>query len=126
MSLSAFYRASALLAVTAFAVAGCATFGGGGSEPAPANTPQSADALPSLGSVQDIDSAPVQRPITGTCGMEHLQHFVGRPRLTVDRRSLPPNYRVLGPDSITTMEYQGDRLTIRIDREDRIESLTCG
>lgn len=108
-----------LLAVTAASVAGCVSFGG-------PSEPVVADALPPLGAAQDIGSSDVQRPITGTCGMEYLQQYVGQPRTHVDRRSMPENYRVLGPDSVTTMEYRQDRLTIRVDADDRIESMTCG
>lgn len=76
--------------------------------------------------VQELGSSNVQRPITGTCGMEDLQQYVGRQRTSVSRDVLPANFRVLGPDTITTMEYRAERLTIRIDRRDRIESITCG
>ena len=95
-----------------------------GSEPA--RQPQAADALPPMMPVQELGSSNVQRPITGNCGMENLQHYVGRQRTTVSRDVLPANFRVLGPDTVTTMEYRAERLTIRIDHRDRIESITCG
>ena len=87
---------------------------------------QAADALPPMMPVEELGSSNVQRPITGSCGMEDLQEYVGRRRTTVSRSVLPANFRVLGPDSVTTMEYRADRLTIRIDRNDVIESITCG
>lgn len=93
---------------------------------APAETPQMADALPPMMPVEELGSSNVQRPITGSCGMEDLQHYVGRARTTVPRDVLPPNFRVLGPDTVTTMEYRADRLTVRIDGRDRIESISCG
>ncbi|WP_417489935.1 hypothetical protein [Maricaulis sp.] len=82
--------------------------------------------MPSMGAVQDIDTAAFQRPITGSCGMENFQHHVGQPRIEVDSRTLPANYRVVGRYSRVTMEYIPERLTIRIADDDTVESLTCG
>ena len=93
------------------------------SEP-PANQP--ASDMPSMGEVQDIGTSNVQRPITGSCGMEALQHYVGQPRLEVDSRDMPANYRVVGRYSRVTMEFIPDRLTIRIADDDTVESMTCG
>lgn len=112
-------RPALLIVLAAAGIAGCVSF----SSPEPRRV---ADALPPLGEVQDIGDADIQRPITGTCGMEYLQHYVGQPRANVDRRSMPANYRVVGPDSVATMDYREDRLTIRVDRHDRIESMSCG
>jgi hypothetical protein len=89
-----------------------------------ASTP--ASDMPSMGEVQDINTAHVQRPITGSCGMEALQHYVGQPRIEVDSRILPENYRVVGRYSRVTMEYLPERLTIRIADDDTVESMTCG
>jgi|GEM_PF-1589060 len=124
---------SALLLASASALGGCATSlpGLGGTDspaaqPVQQTDPQMADALPPMMPVEEFGSASVRPPITGTCGMEELQHLVGRPRTTVSVRELPTNFRVLGSDTIATMDYRADRLTIRIDRHDRIESLSCG
>ena len=85
-----------------------------------------ADALPPLGSAEDVDGGEVRAPITGTCGMEDLQHFVGQPRVSVPARAMPDNYRVVGPNSVVTMDYRPDRLTVRVDENDVVESLACG
>ena len=82
--------------------------------------------LPPIGAPEEVEEVEVRRPITGTCGMEDLQHFVGQPRVNMPQSAVPGTYRVLGPDSITTMEYRADRVTIRVDAEDRIESIACG
>tara|TARA_R110000868_G_scaffold26347_4_gene101541 strand:+ start:17082 stop:17474 length:393 start_codon:yes stop_codon:yes gene_type:complete len=87
---------------------------------------QSASDMPAMGEVQDIGTASVRRPITGSCGMEALQHYVGQPRTTVDVRDMPENYRVIGRYSDVTMEFIPDRLTIRIADDDTVESMTCG
>lgn len=94
----------------------------------PAQTAAAAPAsdMPAMGEVQDINTAHVQRPITGSCGMENFQHHVGQPRISIDSRTLPANYRVVGRYSRVTMEYIPERLTIRIADDDTVESLTCG
>lgn len=87
---------------------------------------QMADALPPMMPVEELGSATVQRPITGSCGMEDLQHFVGRPRTSVSVTALPDKFRVIGPQTNVPHGYDADRLTVRIDGRDRIESLSCG
>ena len=93
---------------------------------APVVTAQAAPDMPSMGEVRDVSTARVQRPITGSCGMEALQHHVGVPRVSIDSRTLPANYRVVGRYSRPTMEYLPERLTIRIADDDTVESMTCG
>jgi len=104
-------------------VAGCALTTRG---PAPSPQPGGAGDLPPLGAAEDVDGGEVRAPITGTCGMEDVQHFVGRPRVSVPRTAVPENYRVVGPNSVVTMDYRPDRLTIRVDDNDMVESLACG
>tara|TARA_R110002072_G_scaffold277711_1_gene439448 strand:+ start:759 stop:1145 length:387 start_codon:yes stop_codon:yes gene_type:complete len=82
--------------------------------------------MPGMGDVQTVDTAHVQRPITGSCGMEHYQHHVGQPRVSIDRLTLPANYRVVGRYTRVTMEFIPERLTIRIADDDTVESMTCG
>ncbi|RKQ95531.1 I78 family peptidase inhibitor [Maricaulis maris] len=103
-------------------LAGCGLTTGG----ATSTDERQLDALPPLGSTEDVDGGEVRAPITGTCGMENLQHFVGRPRVTVPASAMPENYRVVGPNSVVTMDYRPDRLTVRVDENDVVESLACG
>lgn len=92
--------------------------------PGPMGAP--AHDMPLLGDVETVDTANVQRPITGSCGMEHYQHHVGQPRLSIDRLTLPANYRVVARYTRVTMEFIPERLTIRIADDDTVESMTCG
>jgi hypothetical protein len=112
---------------------GCAFDGTPAPQTLPAAAPamaapvsEAAPGMPAMGEVQDIGTAHVQRPITGSCGMENFQHHVGQPRVSVDSRTMPPNYRVIGRHSRVTMEYIPERLTIRIADDDTVESVTCG
>jgi hypothetical protein len=89
-------------------------------------TAQQLAGLPSLGAAQDIDAAPVRRAITGSCGMESVEHFVGQPRLSISRDLLPSDYRVLGLQTQPMPDYRADRLTIRINEQDVVESMSCG
>ena len=93
------------IALLACFLAGCALTTRGGDAPstapaAPApETGQQAPALPPLDDAGDVGSSPVRPPITGDCGMEDVQHYVGEPRVDVPRNAMPDNYRVVGPDT---------------------------
>jgi hypothetical protein len=106
-------------------VAGCAVTTQTGPSATP-DTPQIADALPPLGEAEDVGGGEVTPPITGNCGMESLQHYVGQPRTSVPRSAMPDLYRVVGPNSPVTMDYRPNRLTIRVNDQDVVESMACG
>ncbi len=112
-----------LFAATALMMTGCVTSRDGAEQSA---SRQQAEALPPMMPVEELGSSNVRPPITGSCGMEDLQQYVGRPRTTVSVHVLSARYRILGPNTVTTMDYQPDRLTVRIDARDRIESISCG
>ncbi len=88
--------------------------------------PQTVAELPPLGAAEDVQDSEVRAPITGTCGMEDLQHYVGQPRLNVPHGAMPDTYRVVGPNSVVTMDFRPDRLTIRVNESDVVESMACG
>lgn len=119
------------IALLACFLAGCALTTRGGETPstAPGSAPdtgQAAPALPPLDDAGDVGASPVRPPITGDCGMEDVQHYVGEPRVDVPRSAMPDNYRVVGPDTPVTMDYRPDRLTIRVNERDVVESMACG
>ena len=97
-------------------LAGCSLF---------ANETASSD-LPPLGAVQSVDAAPVRAPVTGTCPMADFQHLVGRPFSEIDAGALPDPHRVLTHDAPPTWRPQDERLTIRLDEAEIVESVTCG
>ena len=96
-------------------------------QPNPSSHPvQAAAALPPMGQVQAIGSATVRRAITGSCGMESVEHYVGQPRLSINAALLPENYRVLDLRTNGALDFRGNRLTIRINGDDVVESMSCG
>ncbi|PWE17337.1 hypothetical protein DDZ18_06530 [Marinicauda salina] len=105
-----------LVLAGAAVLAGCSMF---------ANETASSD-LPPLGAVQSVDAAPVRAPVTGTCPMTEFQHLVGLRLSEIDARTLPDPYRVLTYDAPRTWRPQDDRLTIRLDETEIVESVTCG
>ena len=121
------------IALLACFLAGCALTTRGAETPSTAPEPlpetataSQAPALPPLDDAGDVDASPVRPPITGDCGMEDVQHYVGQPRVDVPRDAMPGNYRVVGPDTPMTMDYRPDRLTIRVNANDIVESMACG
>jgi hypothetical protein len=105
---------------------GCAFDSLPGNRNSTAQVPQAAAALPPIGQAQDIGSSNVRRAITGSCGMESVEHYVGQPRLAINAALLPENYRVLDLRTNGALDYQGNRLTIRINGDDVVESMSCG
>lgn len=116
-----------LVPVLALVLAGCGTTTGNPAQRAASGGAAApAGDLPPLGEAEDVEGGEVTPPITGDCGMERLQHYVGQPRVNVPRSAMPENYRVVGPDTVVTMEYRADRLTIRVNENDVVESMACG
>ena len=112
-------RVLVIVAVSTLA-AGCAF---DASAPAPV---AETSGLPSLGAAESVDSAEVRRPITGTCGMETVEHLIGQPRTSIDVRNLPRYHRVLGLEVRPYPDYRPERLTIRVNERDIVESMSCG
>ena len=73
-------------------------------------------------------SAPVEPAGDDACSASRLQTLVGKPAAAA--RDLGAagagSVRVLGPDDIVTMEFDGRRLTVRTDRSGTIVSIACG
>ncbi|MDG2043751.1 MAG: hypothetical protein P8J78_04000 [Maricaulis sp.] len=107
-------------------LAGCAFDSFPGTRSPATQIPQAAASLPPMGHAQDIGSSNVRRAITGSCGMESVEHYVGQPRLSINAALLPENYRVLDLRTDGALDYQGNRLTIRINGDDVVESMSCG
>ncbi len=64
-------------------------------------------------------------PTTGTCPADELQGLIGQHRSVLDAVDYEP-MRVAGPDEAVTMDYNAERLDIRVDAAGRIVSLICG
>ncbi|MFS2317914.1 I78 family peptidase inhibitor [Maricaulis sp. D1M11] len=82
--------------------------------------------LPPMSDVEELDGGEVTPPITGTCGMEAVQHYVGQARTSVNRADLPALLRVLGPNSVATMDYRPERMNVHVDASDIVTQITCG
>ncbi|WP_168169369.1 I78 family peptidase inhibitor [Kushneria phosphatilytica] len=111
-------RLCALSAVTF--VAGCSWFGGGSDSSTQQNeaAPSKTTALP-----HHADKS--------TCGADRLQDLIGRTlepgvRRQIVNRSGAEQYRVLGPDTMVTMDFNAQRLDIRVDENQQISEFDCG
>lgn len=60
------------------------------------------------------------------CDAQPFQKLVGQDREQVFGVKLPSMTRILGPNSIMTMDYRADRLNIYLDRHGIVEKVSCG
>ena len=90
-------------------------------------------ALPLL-AFSTIACAPIQAqtpPASTPCGAEKLGSLIGKqrsPELAVEagRLSHATRIRVIGPDTIVTMDYSETRLNVHVDTKGKILSVNCG
>lgn len=80
-----------------------------------------------------IDVGPIlpERPPPGTCAVEGLSRFVGRPGTPelgerARRRSGAARLRWIRPGDMVTMDFSPQRLNIHLDARNRVESFACG
>ena len=98
-------RKSILILAAAAAVAGCAT-----SEAAP---------------------PPAANPEGGSCSNAGLESYVGQPYTPtlgteMQTRSGAGSLRVVNHGEMVTMEFNGNRLTVMLDAQNRVATVRCG
>ena len=62
----------------------------------------------------------------GACGAADLQDLVGQRASVLQTMRFGGPVRITRPGEAVTMDYSESRLNIRIDRTERIESVSCG
>jgi len=65
-------------------------------------------------------------PDAPTCAADDLKHLVGQSIGEIDVDSLPQPTRVVPHGMSITMEYRGDRTTLWLDPDARVERVICG
>ena len=60
------------------------------------------------------------------CGAQNLQGLIGKPKSALNGAALPPNTRVISPDTRVTEDYAPSRLNVYLDAKGVIIGLTCG
>jgi hypothetical protein len=70
------------------------------------------------------DEPPTARP--ATCDIAAYQSLIGQGDRQIDRSRLPQTYRVICFECQATMDYNANRLTIQLDRENRVAAVSCG
>lgn len=60
------------------------------------------------------------------CGAAQYADRVGTPLSTFDVSQVKAPVRVLGPDSIMTMDYRSDRMNVYHSNKGVIEKIVCG
>lgn len=60
-----------------------------------------------------------------TCGAARYQGLVGQPRAVLDKMTLPPAARVIGPRDPVTMDLRVDRINFEIGENGKIARIGC-
>ncbi|RKQ96937.1 peptidase inhibitor I78 family protein [Kushneria sinocarnis] len=103
---------------------GCSWFGGGNDR-----SQQTGDAA-RQGAPVPAGTLPQQADPT-TCGADRLEELAGRSlepgvRQQIVDRSGAEQYRVVGPHTMVTMDFNPQRLDIRVDDNQQISGFDCG
>ncbi len=61
-----------------------------------------------------------------TCGADQLQEFVDGPVTAYDFDALEQPVRIIGPNSMVTMDHRPDRVNVETDENDVITRIYCG
>lgn len=74
---------------------------------------------------------PPRSPAGAMCTADLLNRYVGQPATAalgerIKRESGARIFRWLPKGMIVTMEYNGDRVNVRLDENNRVESVGCG
>ncbi|HAQ35551.1 MAG: hypothetical protein CMF74_02070 [Maricaulis sp.] len=65
-------------------------------------------------------------PDAPTCAAPDMQYLVGQRIGEVDTATLPQPMRVVPHGMAVTMDYRGDRTTVWLTEDDRVERVVCG
>ncbi len=68
----------------------------------------------------------IERPPPDTCQMAAHQSLVGADGASIDRSALPQGARVICFNCVVTMDYSAQRLNVHLDRDGKVERLSCG
>jgi hypothetical protein len=79
-----------------------------------------------LGACAELQNPGAPGDAGGTCPADAHQDWVGQRIDVLNDVDLPEGARVLFPTTPATMDYREDRLTISVDKSDRITRVFCG
>ena len=68
---------------------------------------------------------PAPGPQAPACDAAGLQGLVGQPVSVVNSMNHRGPVRIVRPGQAVTMDYRPDRLTVEVDRRDRITRISC-
>lgn len=78
--------------------------------------PESPDPLKSARPVPPVES----------CNASQIQGLIGQPASVLNEMSLAEPFRIIKPGMAVTMDYAPERMNIHLDKNNLIESVTCG
>ena len=79
-----------------------------------------------LGACVEGGAIPPVAPAEDTCGAAGFQDLVGQDVLPVLATTFTTPIRIIRPDEAVTMDFMAERLNFRVDRNEIVQSVTCG
>jgi hypothetical protein len=107
------------------AALGAALFAAGCVMLPPPESRYQVDRTPSASAPPPAEEAPPAEPQADTCGIAAHAHLIGKEADDIDAEDLPPNARILYPDSIVTMDFSETRLNLVTNVMGEVSSLRC-
>lgn len=72
------------------------------------------------------EAPPAEPPAGASCGADRLGGLIGQPKSALAGVTVGGPLRVVHPGEAVTMDFNAARLTVGIDDQGRIATLTCG
>ncbi len=84
--------------------------------------------------VSGCQTKATERPVKNTrpaateaaCKPDKYAHLIGQDKSALDSLKLPKHTRILGPDTMMTMDYSAQRLNVHHNKAGKIIQFTCG
>lgn len=73
-----------------------------------------------------VDPAAGEAPVEKKAECDYPQEWIGKPADENAIKKEAKVYRILGPDSMATMDYNAERINVMTDKEGVVKEVTCG
>ena len=60
------------------------------------------------------------------CMPDKYTHLIGQDKSALDTLKLPARARIIGPDTMVTMDYSAERLNVHHNKAGKVIKFTCG
>ncbi|QRZ13240.1 hypothetical protein JWJ88_00840 [Paracoccus methylovorus] len=72
-----------------------------------------------------VEVQPPEQPQPDVCKAATFNGLVGQPRQVLEKMTLPPGTRIIGPRDPVTMDFNANRINFEIGEDGRIAKIGC-